>query len=83
MTYTERDFEIMGSIADGGKQKAKATIAEFLEKRNDDHTTIDDLIDDLHWTNTLDETGRDELRFLLLAIDLLRDELTAWAKEGQ
>jgi hypothetical protein len=59
---------------DEAKRKARAVIAEHLFQYADDHR-------ECHWEG--DSFHREVERPLALAIDLLRDELIAWAREGK
>jgi hypothetical protein len=68
MTAVEHDEAHVKSEA---KRRAKETVAELLEKHK-----LDDKV-------PFNREQKSDLGMMLNALDLLRDELIAWARKGQ
>jgi hypothetical protein len=70
-------------VVEDAKRRAKEEIAEYLKRQNGSSTVIDNLIKavtDIHKNKQLDESTIQKLLVLLSCIEILSDDLVAWAK---
>jgi hypothetical protein len=82
MSYTEDDFKVMQRIADDTCRKARDVIVEFLDPPHE-YVGIDSFMTQLEQSGRLGERSNIQLALVLQAIDFVRPELLAWAKEGK
>jgi hypothetical protein len=69
--------------ANDAKRCAKERIAEYLERQHGSFNVIDELVkavSDIRQNKQLDEPSIEKLLLLLSSIEMLSDDLLAWAK---
>jgi hypothetical protein len=80
MTYTEQDLAYFQSETDHAKRGAKETIAQYIESNTvSELLYFDAALDEGEEANWLDY--RQKSFELLAAIEMLRDDLLAWARD--